>query len=90
MDGVRLGGSVEGQGISVNGVDEKKFCPNFLQPRLENVDRTSCNDGSRELIPIFQKPHLKGRYSPSAVARTLSTLKECPLWPRRVGGRKMS
>ncbi len=23
----------------------KDFCPNFLQPFLENIDRRSCNDG---------------------------------------------
>ncbi len=25
----------------------KDFCPHFLQSLLENVDRRSCNDGSR-------------------------------------------
>ncbi len=32
----------------------KDFCPNFL----ENVDRSSCNDGGRVLIPLFHNPHL--------------------------------
>ncbi len=31
----------------------KDFSPNFLQPFLENIDRRNCNDGSRELIPVF-------------------------------------
>ncbi len=33
------------------------FSPNFLQPFLETSDRRSCNDGSRELIPV--KPSQK-------------------------------
>ncbi len=52
----------------------KDFCPNFLQPFLENIDRMSCNDGSQELIPIFHNPHRKCRPSPSTVARTLEYL----------------
>ncbi len=32
----------------------KDFGPNFLQPILETIDRRSCNDGNRELIPVFQ------------------------------------
>ncbi len=31
----------------------KDFCPNSPQLFLENVDRKSCNDGSRELIPVY-------------------------------------
>ncbi len=31
------------------------FCPNFLQLVLENIDRRSCNDGKRELIPPSPK-----------------------------------
>ncbi len=31
----------------------KDFCPNFLQPFLENIDRRGSNDGSREVIPTF-------------------------------------
>ncbi len=54
----------------------KDFCPNFLQPFLEKIDGRSCNDGSRELIPVFHNPH---RPSPSAVARTLEYL-EGVLW----------
>ncbi len=37
----------------------KGLCPNFLQPLLENIDRRSSNDDSRELIPIFHNPHRK-------------------------------
>ncbi len=32
------------------------FCPDFLQPFLENIVRKSCNDGSRELIQVFHNP----------------------------------
>ncbi len=48
-----------GGGKSVQSMGEmgKDFCPNFLQPFLENIDRRSCNDGGRELIPIFHNPH---------------------------------
>ncbi len=52
----------------------KDFCPNFLQPFLENIDWRNCNNGSRELIPVFHNPHRKFRPSPSAVARTLEYL----------------
>ncbi len=52
----------------------KDFCLNFLQPFLENIDRGSCNDGSRELIPVFHNPYRKRRPSPSAVAGTLEYL----------------
>ncbi len=50
-----------------------KTSPSFLQPLLESIDR-SCNDGSRELIPVFHNPHRKCRPSPSVVARTLEYL----------------
>ncbi len=58
--------------MSVQSMGEmgNDFCPNFLRPFLENVDRRSCNGGSCELIPVFHNPHLKCRRSPSAVART--------------------
>ncbi len=51
----------------------KDFCPNFLHPFLDNINR-SCNNGSRELIPVFHNPHRKCRPPPSAVARTLEYL----------------
>ncbi len=41
----------------------KDFCPDFLQPFLENIDKRSCNDGSRELILVFHNPHRKCRPS---------------------------
>ncbi len=55
--------------MSVQSMEEveKDVCPNFLQPFLENIDRRSCNDGSREFIPIFHNPA-------PAVARTLEYL----------------
>ncbi len=54
-----------GEVCSVNGGDGE---------RLEIIDRGSCNDGSRELIPVFHNPHRKCRPSPSAGARTLEYL----------------
>ncbi len=76
----RGGGVGEGGGVSVQSMGEmgKDFCPNFLQPFLENMDRRSCNDGSRELIPIFHNPHRKCRPSLSAMARTLEYLEGVP------------
>ncbi len=41
------------------GEMEKDFCPHFLQSFLENTDRRSCNDGSREPILIFHNPSPK-------------------------------
>ncbi len=59
MDDVQLGGRNWGDEISVNEEVGKDFCRNFLQPCLENFGGKSCNDGSRELIPIFHNPHQK-------------------------------
>ncbi len=72
MGGVQVGWG----GVSVQSVGEmrKDFCPKFLQPFLESIDRGSCNNGSRELIPVFHNPHRKCRPSPSALARTLEYL----------------
>ncbi len=81
MGGVQVGMGGRGKGgMSVQSMGEmgKDFCPNFLQPFLENIDRRSCNDGSRELIPVFHNPHRKWRPSPSAVARTLEYLEGVP------------
>ncbi len=72
-----------GDECSVNGGMGKDICPNFLQALLENIDRRSCNDGRRELIPVFHNPRRKCRHSPSAVARTLLYLVRVP---RRAGG----
>ncbi len=53
MDGVQVGRGRGvgkwGVGVTVQSMGEmgKDFCPNFLQPFLENIDRRSCNDGSR-------------------------------------------
>ncbi len=39
------------QSMMKMGID---FCPNFVQPFLENIDRRCCYDGSREpKIPIL-------------------------------------
>ncbi len=58
-------GGTGGGWVSVQstGEMEKDFRPNFLQPFLETIDRRSCNDGSRELIPVFHNPHRKCRPS---------------------------
>ncbi len=66
------GGSTKVGWVSVPSMGEmgKGFCPKFLQPFLENVDIMSCNDGNRELIPIFHNPLRKCRPPPSAVAST--------------------
>ncbi len=45
--------------MSVQSMGEDA-CPNFLQPFLKNIDRSSCNDGNPELIPLLHNPHRKG------------------------------
>ncbi len=69
----------EGWGIGVMkfqsmGKMGKNFCPHFLQPLLENVDRRSCNS----LIPIYYNSHRKSGPSPPVVARTLEYLVGLP------------
>ncbi len=49
----------------------KDFCPNVFQPLPEKFERRSCNDGSRELIPV-------GRSSPPAMGLTLEHLVGVP------------
>ncbi len=49
----------------------KDFSPNFLRPRFEKFDGRSCDDGSREFVPIFQN-------SQSTMARTLEYLVGVP------------
>ncbi len=83
MVGVQVGrGGVgeRGLGMSVQSMGEmgKDFCPNFLQWFLENIDRRSCNDGSRELIPVYHNPYRKCRPLTSAVAGTLEYLEGVP------------
>ncbi len=74
-----VGGGVIGEWrFQPMGKMGKDVCPNFLQPLLENFDRRSCNDGSRELIPIFNNPDRKGHPSTSAAARTLEYLVGVP------------
>ncbi len=70
----------KGGGMSVESMGEmgKDFCSNFLQPFLENIDRRSGTDGSRELIPVFHIPHRKCRHSSSAMARTSEYLEGAP------------
>ncbi len=57
--------------VMLMGEVGKNFCPNFFQSFLENIDRRSCNDGSRELIPVFHIAHQKDRPPPSTVDRTM-------------------
>ncbi len=78
--------------MSVQSIGEmgKDFCPNFLQPFLENIVRRRCNDGSRELIPVFHNPHRKCRPSPSAVDRTLEYLEGVPPYAASSGRKKKS
>ncbi len=61
-------GRGKGNWVSVRSMGEmgKDFCLNFLQSFLETIDWRSCNDGSRELIPVFHDPHRKCRPPPSA------------------------
>ncbi len=62
MGGVQVGrGGVGKRGMSVQSLGEmgKDFCPNFLQPFLEKIDRRSCNDGIREKRQVFVRPHRK-------------------------------
>ncbi len=77
MGGVQVGWGggrelINGE-MCVQSMEEmgKDFCPNFLQPFLENIDRRSCNDGSRELTPVFH-PHRKEFYFPSKIKRLLT------------------
>ncbi len=56
----------------------KFFCRSFLQSVLKNINRISCNDGSRELIPVFHNPHRNVQPSPLAVARKLVYLVGVP------------
>ncbi len=81
------GGGIGERGKSVHSMGEKRkdFCPNVLQPFPENIDKRSCNDGSRELIPVFHNPHRKCRSYPSA---PWGTFKQCDLRLRGAGGRK--
>ncbi len=62
--------------MSVQSMGEmrKDFCPILLKHFLENIDRRSRNDGSRQLIPVLHNPYRKGRPSPSAVRLILEFL----------------
>ncbi len=53
MGGVQVGRGGGGRSVKSMGEMGKDFCPNFLQLFLENIDRRSCNDESRELIQHF-------------------------------------
>ncbi len=68
------------------GEKGESFYPQFLQPLLENVDRRSCIDGSRELILILHNPHRKSCPFPPAVARSLEYLVGVPSKAETSGG----
>ncbi len=51
------GGGNWGDHISVNEEDQGRLLPKLSPTSSWNFDRGSCNDGSRELIPIFHNPH---------------------------------
>ncbi len=51
---VGRGGGENEAGVQSMGEMGKDFCPNFLQPFVENIDRMICNDRSREIIRLFQ------------------------------------
>ncbi len=56
MGGVQVGWREWGNGeTSVQLMREmgKNFCPNFLQPFLEYIDRRSCNDEAGSLFQYF-------------------------------------
>ncbi len=55
------GGGYGNGGMIVQSMGEmgKDFCRNFLQSFLDNIDRRGCNDGSRQLIPVFYNRHRK-------------------------------
>ncbi len=78
MGGVQVGRGGEGRSVQSMGEMGKDFCPNFLQPFLEKIDRMSYKNRSRELIKVFHNPYRKCRPSPSAVARTLEYLEGVP------------
>ncbi len=61
-------------GVQSMGEAGKIFCSKFLQPLIEYFDRSSCNTGIHELIPIFHNSHRKGRRTPSVMAHTLEYL----------------
>ncbi len=41
------------------------------RPILENIEKRSRNDGSRELFPLLHNPHRKGRFSQLTMNITL-------------------
>ncbi len=64
-------------GVSVQSMGEmgKDFCPNFLQPLLENIDRGGCNDGSQYFTTLTENADpLHRRW-----LAPWSTLKGCPV-----------
>ncbi len=65
---------VETMGFQSMGEAGKNFCSKFLQPLIEYFDRSICNIGIHELIPIFHNSHRKGRRTPSVMAHTVEYL----------------
>ncbi len=42
--------------VVLHGEVGKDFCPNFLEPFLENTNRMSRNGGGQKLIPVLHEP----------------------------------
>ncbi len=52
----------------------KDFCPHVVQPFLENLNRSECNNQTRNLSLVVHDFHRNDQISPSAMAFTLGTL----------------
>ncbi len=52
----------------------KDFCSGLFKPFPENINGGSRNDGTRELTPIFELLHRKGRFSAQATVFTFQYL----------------
>ncbi len=72
------GYGVEEKSVQSMGEMGEDFCLNVTQPFLRNLNRMSCNDGSRKLIAAFHSPLRKGRPSRMAMALTLEYLVGVP------------
>ncbi len=74
-----VGSGAGAMGVQSIGEMGKDFCQKpSPTSSSKNIDRRSCNDGSRELSPKFNNPLRIGRPSPPAVARALEYLVEVP------------
>ncbi len=67
-----------GDECSVNGRNGERLLSTLSPTFFENIDRGSCNNVSRQLIPVFHNPHRKCRPSLSVVACTSEYLVGVP------------